>query len=375
MSVGNVPPVPTTVTPSPSPMLGPPALVGIAVVLVLLGALGYWYVFKPAPAPAKMYTIGIPHFPQQNDAVLGFKQGMEKLGYKEGVNVQYDMEKVFVNPKMFDELTVAVNRMIDSRVDMIFASLEHVAKIALEVSKQKGSTIPIVFLTRFNDPVEYGLIQSYTSSGNNSTGIAANLVQTVQRSLGFFKEINPDLKKLGIFTDGFMAPGISDAYLAQLKKEAPNFGITIVEYTTTKPPPDAESEFHRVANAIKPGEIDGLFHLAGHYIGPQEALESDLATRLRIPMAAPFEDLPNGGMFSYSDEFQLSGEQSAVLADKIFKGTKPADIPIEFGARSVLTLMLGRARDAGVTFTDSMLFIATNKFENASDFPPIFKER
>jgi len=180
---------------------------------------------------------------------------------------------------------------------------------------------------------------------------------------------------LGVFTDGFMAPGVGDAYVAEIRKRAPRVGIELVEFTTKAPPPEAEAEFNRIASTIKKGDIDGLFHIAGHFFGPQEAAESQLAIRLGIPMAAPFEDLPNGGMFSYSDEFIHSGEQAAIMADKILKGAKPSDIPIEFGARSVLTLMMGRAREAGVQFTDSMLFIAENKFESGDDFPPIFHER
>jgi len=92
-------------------------------------------------------------------------------------------------------------------------------------------------------------------------------------------------------------------------------------------------------------------------------------------MEVPNEDLPNGGMFSYSDQASAAGTQAAVLADKIFKGAKPADIPIEFNAKTELTLIMGRARDAGITFPDSMLFIATNKYENGSDFPEILHER
>lgn len=354
--------------------LSTPMLIAGAVALLALVGLGYW-TFSAKSAPQKQFVIGIPYFPQQLDALAGFKTGMEKLGYKEGENVRYDMARVIVGPTMFDELKSIGEGMIDEKVDLIFASLEHGAKVMFDVSKQKGSDIPIVFLTRFHDPIEYGLIESYRSSGNNTAGVAANMLEVIERNLEFFKEINPKFKKLGIFADGFMAPGVGDAHFAELKKQASRFGIEIVEYKTSVPPPETEAEFNRVAATIKKGDIDGLFHIAGHFYPTQEAGESELATRLGIPMAAPFEDLPNGGMFSYSDEFGSSGEQAAVIADKILRGMKPSDIPIEFGARSVLTLILGRARDAGVKFSDSMLFIAENKFESGEDFPPIFHER
>lgn len=356
-----------------------PTLVGALVAVLAAGAAFYGYELltagPAASAPAKMYVIGILYYPQQNDAVIAFQKNMEKLGYKEGVNVRYDLAKVSVGPTMIEEFRAAADRMVASKEDMIYATFENETAIALEETKKYGSDIPIVFLTRFHDPLEYGLIESYKSSGNNATGIATNVSETIGRTLGFLKEIRPGLKKLGVFGDGFMVGDIGGAYLVELRKQAPKFGMTLVEYTTSAPPPEAEAEFHRVAASIKPGDIDGLFHIAGHYIGPQEALENDLAIRLKIPMSAPNEDLPNGGMFSYSDLASAAGEQAAVLADKIFKGAKPADIPVEFNAKSELTLVLGRARAAGITFPDSMLFIAANKYEDSSSFPEVLHER
>ena len=366
-----VPPAPHT------PFTLPRLLLALAVVVIV----GAAYPYVPSlsgpdtTTPQKMYVIGILYYPQQTDAVIGFKQSMEKLGYKAGVNVRYDMAKVSVGPTMIDEFTAAVDRMIDAREDMIYATFENETAIALAETKKYGSDMPIVFLTRFHDPVEYGLIDSYKSSGNNATGIATNVSETIGRTLGFLKEIRPNLKKLGVFGDGFMVGDIGGAYLIELRKQAPKFGMTLVEYKTSAPPPEVEAEFQRIAASIKPGDIDGLFHIAGHYIGPQEALENDLAIRLKIPMSAPNEDLPNGGMFSYSDLASAAGEQAAVLADKIFKGAKPSDIPVEFNAKSELTLVLGRARAAGITFPDSMLFIATNKYEDSSSFPEALHER
>ena len=361
----------------PGRSLSPLALV-IFLALISAGAGLYWYTSssgEKAAVSEKMRVIGILYYPQQTDAVIGFKQGMEKLGYKEGVNVRYDSAKVVVGPTMMDEFTAAVDRMIQAKEDMIYVTFENQAEVALRETKKFAPDMPVVFITRFHDPVEYGLIDSYKSSGNNSTGVATNVSETVGRTLGFFKEIRPDLKKVGVFTDGFMVGDIGGAYLIELRKQAPRFGIEIVEYKTTAPPPEAEAEFQRVAAAIMPGDIDGLFHIAGHFIGPQETLESELAIRLKIPMSAPNEDLPNGGTFSYSDLASVAGEQAAVLADKIFKGTKPADIPIAFIAKSELSLVLERARDAGVTFPDSMLYIADNKYESSASFPPALHDR
>lgn len=383
-NLSNVTPVPQQQTPHEPPKFAlfthsPLALAGALAVIVVIGAVLYWYqplISGPAATePPKTYVIGILYFPQQTDAVLAFQKKMEELGYKEGVNARYDMVRVSPSPTMIEEFTAAVDRMIRERVDLIYATFEHEADVAIRETKKYQSDIPIVFITRFHDPIQFGLIPSYKSSGSNATGVATNVSETVERSLGFFKAINPNFKRVGIFTDGFMLPDIGDALVAEVRKQAPKFGVEVVEYKTSVPPPEAEAEFYRVAAKIKKGDIDGIFHVAGHFFEMQEAAESELAVRLGIPMEAPNEDLPNGGMFSYSDEASAAGTQAAVLADKIFKGTKPADIPVEFNAKTELALILGRARDAGITFPDSMLFIATNKYESGSDFPEILHER
>ena len=371
--------VPTDASKSLTLPRSPFVLAVALAVMVVIGAVLYWYrpfVSEPVTTvPSKMYIIGITYYPQQNDAVIGFKQNMEKLGYKEGVNVTYDLAKVVVGPTMMEEFKAAIDRMINAREDLIYATFENQALVALQETAKLAPEMPVVFITRFHDPVQYGIIKSYKSSGNNLTGVATNVSETIGRTLGFLKEVRPNLKKLGVFSDGFMVGDIGGAYLAELKNQAPKMGMQVVEFKTSAPPPEAEAEFKRIAATIKKGDIDGIFHIAGHFIGPQEALESELAIRLGIPMSAPNEDLPNGGMFSYSDLASAAGEQAAVLADKIFKGAKPVDIPVEFNAKSELTLVLGRAREAGITFPDSMLFIAANKYEDSSSFPEALHER
>jgi len=338
-----------------------------AILMVATAALAYWYVISrgevASNAPKK---VGILSFRQFNDVTSGFKAEIMRLGYEDA---QYIERLAVPGPTMMDDIRAHVREMIAQDVDAIWASLEMQAKTAVEITKETGRTdIPIVFLARFHDPVEYGVIESFQSSGNNATGVVTNLQEIVQRSLEFFKEINPDFKRLGVFTDGFLVADIGGEILVEVNKQAPNFGMEIIEYKTNVPPPEAETEFNRIAAGMEKGEIDGLYHIPGHFYGMQEEGEGKLAIRLGIPMVAPYEDLPNGGLFSYSDDFGESGRQSAGILDQIFKGTKPADIPVRYGANNILTLMSGRAREAGVTFPDSMLFIAKNIYDDNSAF-------
>ncbi len=343
-----------------------PLISGLVALLLIAGGVYVYTTMMPAKEPAKPKHIGIISFRQFNDVEKGFRQEMARIGYADATYEQYIS---IPGPTMMDDINRDIRLMVEHNVDAIWASLEMQAKTAVDVTNALGrSDIPVVFMTRFHDPVEFGIIKSFASSGNNSTGVATNLEEIVQRNLQFLKDINPNFKKLGVFTEGFMVDSIGAEYFKTLKEQAPLLGIQLVEYKTSAPPPQAEAEFNRIAATIKKGDIDGLFHIGGHFYGLQEKGESELAVRLGIPMVAPFEDLPNGGTFSYSDDFGTSGKITANILDRIFKGTKPSDIPIEYGSDNILTLMTGRAKQAGVTFPDSMLYLAKNKFDDNSAF-------
>ncbi len=341
------------------------------IVIIILGAAG-WFIYRPASknVAAKPKVIGTIYFRQHIDALEGFKEGMRKLGYTDK-DIKYDEEIIIAGPKLEEDVSKAVQKLVADKVDIFFISFESSAKVALDFVKKSGSDIPIVFTTRFHDPLSVGLIESYKSSGNNITGVATNLSQSIQKILLFFKEINPNAKKIGVFTDGFMVPGLSDEILKELNSQAPRFGLSIVEYKTQKPPSPTRENWAEVADKIKPGDIDGLVHLPGHFYDSQnpapgtsqEADETLLSNRLHIPYVAPSEDLLTGGNFAFSDDFHASAAQAAVMVQKIFNGTKAKDIPIEYGSKSLLILDLVRARAAGIEFPESMLSVANKKID------------
>src|SRR3989344_6107445 len=338
-------------------------LAGIAAVvaLVALGAFAYTFTSSPKEdVRAKPVKIGIAYFRQGLSSIEGLKKKLAELGYS---NVTYVEEEIVIGPKLDADTEKALTKMIlEDKVDLIWEDHEFQAKTALAVTaKLDRQDIQVVFLSRFHNPVAYGLAASFKSSGNNLTGVVEDLATVAQRDLGFLREIDPAVKKVGIFSDGFMVPGISDEYLVHLKEQTQKSGFQLIEYTTKVPPPEAERVWHEMADAIKPGDIDALMHLPGHFYNPQEYAEYDLAKRLGIPHSVPYEDLDGGGHFAYSSNFAASGEQSAIMVDKILQGAKPSDIPIEYGETSRLELNLKRAQETGITFSDSMLYIATEQ--------------
>ena len=343
-----------------------------AVVVAIVGALLWAGGFGSSSVLADKKVIGILSIPQVKEANLGFQEKLLQLGYE---NVEYLEYPIVPGATIVADTEKAVNELIAADVDLIFANFETQAKIAMDLLSKVGrSDVPVLFISRLHDPVKMGLVDSLQSSGNNATGVATNIIDLIQRHLEFIKQINPEAKRLGIFGKGFQVGALADEYYAEVKALAPKFGFEIVEYTTNEPPPNAKKEFDRIAATIKKGDIDAMMHIAGHFYVTQEAGESRLAIRLGIPMATNYEDIPRGGHFTYSNGTHESGGQAAVMADKIFRGTHPSEIPVEYAQRSILSIHLGRAREAGFTFPDSMLFLAENKYEDDSQFPP-FEDR
>ena len=333
--------------------------------MVVVVAIAGWYAYVSIPSPLtakKPKVIGAVYIRQNIDSFKGLKEGMVKLGYTDA-DIVYDEFLFAPGPTFPQDVERGVKKMIDDNVDILFVSMEHMAQTALQFTKESGKNIPIVFMSRFHDPIGFGIINSYKSSGNNATGVATSIPEVVQKVLSFFKEINPKAKRIGIFGQGFMVPGFGDAILAEAKNQAPRLGLAIVEYTTTNPPTDAKKNWYEVADKIKPGDIDGIFHLPGHFYDPQETDEMILARRLHIPHHVPLEDMPTGGTFGFSDNVYTSAEQVSVMVDKIFKGATPSNIPIEYGAKNILVLNLKRAIEAGFSFPPSMLSIAETKID------------
>jgi putative ABC transport system substrate-binding protein len=305
--------------------------------------------------------IGVIILNMYTDADKSMKDEMSKLGYTDK-NLSYDEEIIAPGPTVDVQTAKALARMTGENVDLFFVILESIAKATvLETQKQHINT-PIVYITRFDDPVNIGIAKSFKSSGNNATGISTNVPDTIQKYLLFFKEINPNTKKVAVFSDGFILPNRGKKILSELRAQTAKFGITLVEYKTlATSTTDVEKAWFEIAKNIKLGDIDAIYHIPAHIFAAQHQEEEKLAVKLHIPYAVPIEDMPEAGMFSYTDDVKTYGQEAGIMIDKILRGTKPTDIPIQYGTKQLLVLNLKRANEAGIKFSDSMLYKATLK--------------
>jgi putative ABC transport system substrate-binding protein len=299
--------------------------------------------------------IGVMYSRQQADVFAAFKEELKNLGYD---NAILQEKIIVVGPNQDVDIESAANEFLSDDVDLIWTGLEHLTKGVLKVTAERNDDTPVVFASKFHDPIKFGIAESWKSSGNNATGVATNIIEVVQKHLEFLGRINPDIKKIAVFSAGFMVPDVGDEFYTEFKTQAERFGYEVVDYTTTVSPDQTEQSWKEIAATIEPGDIDAIYHIAGHFYGPQEVEEMALANRLQVPHMVPVEDLVAGGQIGYSPDQHVSGVKTAQLVDRIFRGEEPSDIPIESLVRHTLVLNEKRAHDAGLTFPESLLSIA-----------------
>jgi len=340
------------------------SLVKIIGVLIILGVAGYigWSYSNTPKQSAGPKKIGISQYlPTLAGATQGFKDEMTTLGYVEGKDVTY-VQEIFTDPALSSS---TAHKLLDQKVDLIYAITSVAARGALAATKEDGVATPIIF-THANDPVGEGFAQSFKSSGNNATGVSVNIAEVTAKKLEFLKQINPKIKNLLTFDAKFSDPA-QVLTLKELAKQAPNFGITVIKYMIQNPPGSlSNKEIAAYMGSLKPGAVDAFFQPAGPAASIPDTVKMLTVENKRLKIPSVFINLPFvelGGLFSYGHDLPAIGSQAAIMADKVLKGTKPSDIPIEFANKYSLDINLKTAAEIGVTIPDAMLTIANSKID------------
>jgi len=250
--------------------------------------------------------------------LLGLREGMERLGYVDGKNVTYLVEDTKGD---MTNLESRATRLIDAKPDLLFSA----ATAPTSTLKHATESIPIVFAGLI-DPVQSGFVASLVSSGNNLTGVSANLFYQTGKRLEVLKAFTPQTRKVLtiIWTDATVLP-TSLKQLQLLEEAGAKMRIKVMRYDVAGID-DLEKLF---ARDLAP-EADGIFHIPSIIV---EKYFDRLIVKLqkeRLPMIVHDESLVRkGALVSFSGERKLYGTQAARLVAKILKGEKPSNIPIE----------------------------------------------
>jgi putative ABC transport system substrate-binding protein len=281
-----------------------------------------------------------------------FSQGMRELGYVEGKD--YSIEWRFANGD-YARLPELANELVESKVNVIFATS---APSILAVHKATTS-IPIVMGFYEDDPTDYGLAATLAHPGGNVTGLAAMQVESLSKHLDLTRAMLPKLNRLGILINPNV--GSHRTALLKLQDAAEKAGMRISDLEASTPQ-DIETEFSAMGQANK---LDAIFMLGDAlFFGIRQRIaELSLNHQLPLVAAGPREYALAGALVTYGASITDLFRRSATYVDKILKGAKPGDMPIEQPIKFDLVVNLKTAKALGVQIPDKMLAIVDEVIE------------
>jgi putative tryptophan/tyrosine transport system substrate-binding protein len=304
-------------------------------------------------APIKGWTVGILWHAANLEGEMvmyqPFADGMRALGYVEGHNVNFD--HTFVDEK-YERFPANAQQLIDRKVDIIMASVPDAAKTAAELTK----TIPIVFATS-GDPIKTGLVASIRQPGGNVTGFSLFSPELTTKHLEMLHEIVPGLSSAAILWN----PGNQDHpdTLKRAEQAAKQLNIKIVPISAKGP-----EEFSDAFSEMKKSKVNGLVVLGDAMFRVNRASIIALAAETRLPAVyAPRDYAESGGLISYGACIPCNFRRTATYIDKILKGAKPGDLPVEQPATFEMVVNLKTAAALGLTIPATLLLVADQVIE------------
>ena len=294
-----------------------------------------------AQQPEKIWRIGLSHVGLDHipPSLDGLREGLTALGYEEGKNIHFDWRNLADE----DAARTTAQAFVRNRVDLIVAFENQTARAA----KATTTEIPIVML-HVTAPVQNGFIKSFAHPGGNITGFAG-LGDNPAKELELFKELVPRLKRLLVLFDA--GDPVSKRWRADVRHAAIKLKFQLVERQTAQ-----RAEVERVFSSLKPGDIDGVFVSSPELRTKFPSLILGLTADRHLPLLGPRREwVQQGALLSYSLDLRSVGKAAARYIDKILKGTKPADLPVEQSSQLQLVINAKTAKALGLTIPQSLL--------------------
>jgi len=300
---------------------------------------------QPARKPARIGVLSSSNPETRSSFWEKFTEGMTKLGWVEGRDVTYVYRYSRGDTKRFPALAA---ELVAEKPDLIFAGTQSAAVAA----RRSSNTIPIVF-AYVQDPVGGGLVASLARPGANATGLASLGTDISVKHLELLKEIQPQLRRAAVVV---AATPLGQERLDVLEPAARVIGIRleVVRFAAT-------DEIDRVLERMAHSRPDGVLMYAS--VIERRKIAAHMA-KLRLPAVyALSEMVVAGGLISYGAELGDNYRRAADYVDKILKGAKPADLPVQRPVTFELVVNLKAAREQGIRIPQSILVRADRVIE------------
>jgi putative ABC transport system substrate-binding protein len=318
-------------------------VIGLAVVLTL--GLFVAPLRAGAQATTRPARIGFLAASGNPESTQAFRRGLHELGYVEGRNLVTEIRSAEGKPERLPALAA---ELIALKVDVIVAAGGMSAALA---AKQATKTIPIVF-SAVDDPVTSGLVASLARPGGNLTGLALLSPELVGKCLEQIKEAVPWVSRVAVLWQPGTAPERAERdMLKETDLAAGALGLRLPIVRAYGP-----EDFPRAFAEIKRRQADALTVLSSPVFAGQRRRIAELAIKNRLPTVFAFRSYVDaGGLMSYGPDMADLFRRAATYVDKILKGAKPADLPVEQPTTFELVVNLKTAKALGLTVPDTLL--------------------
>jgi putative ABC transport system substrate-binding protein len=323
--------------------------------ITALGGAAAWPLAARAQQPAStvrrigFLLLGVARTTAVRGALEAFRQGLKEYGWVEGQNIS--VEYRFAEGKA-DVLPEIAAELVRLRLDVIVVE----GTAAIQAAKNATQTVPIVMATS-NDPIGTGLIASLNRPGGNITGLSLQTQDLGGKRLQLLTEIVPGLARVAVLSNP-ANPG-SAPNLQQTQAAAQSLGIEL-HVVEVRAPDRFESAFAAVT-AARAGALivlpDGMFY-------NQHPRIVAFAAASRLPALFPEKEVVQaGGLIAYGPSIPASFRRAATFVDKILRGAKPADLPVEQPTKFELVVNLKTAKSMGLTISEPFLLLADEVIE------------
>jgi putative ABC transport system substrate-binding protein len=320
-----------------------------ALSLLIAVALVAFAVIVEAQQPKKVFQIG---YLSNTDAATdssraeAIRLALRKLGYIEGQNIAIEYRYSEGKRDRAPELAAELVRL---KVDIIVVAG---GETWIRAAKNATKTIPIVMVGLGTDPVKAGLVKSLARPGGNVTGITALSRELGGKRLELLKEAVPKISRVAVLYDPANPNSVE-------VKEDLRIAARALKLTILPSEARAADDFEKVFAAMSKERPDGLVVTGGTLMRPNQKRIAGFALKSRLPSVSSSEEFVDaGGLMSYAADDADNYRRVAIYVDKILKGAKPADLPVEQPTKFELIISLKTAKQIGVTIPQSLLYRA-----------------
>ena len=309
------------------------------------GAAATWPLAAGAQEPGRMRRIGVlmnrvADDPEGQARLTEFVQGLQQSGWTNGRNVRIDVRWT---AGVADDVRTYAAELIALMPDVILAD----GALGLAILQQATRTVPIVFVT-VPDPVGAGFVKSMARPGGNSTGFTSFEYAIAGKWLELLKQISPSVTRAAVLRDPTVPSGIGQ--FAAIQAVGPiGMELSVVDFRDADAIERDVAEFARDSNG-------GLIVTVGPFGANHPGTIAALAGRYKLPAIYPFRYFASvGGLMSYGPDLVSQFRPAAVYVDRILKGEKPADLPVQAPTKYELVINLKTAKTLGLTVPPLLL--------------------